>query len=91
MPQDETFPADWPSNSILLNLVLPRDKQAETACWGTDLCNLCYPVHAALILLVIFGTSEGVGDQGGATEDWGVGSSTDVELGELVKVDFDGI
>jgi hypothetical protein len=75
----------------LPTLMLSRNEEAQAAGRGADFGHLGYPADAALVLLVILSTSEGVGHARRATEDRGEGGGADVELSELVKLDIDGI
>lgn len=70
-------------------LILTGNEQAQAAGRGADLGDLGYPAHAALVLLVVLGAGEGVGDAGGAAEDRSEGGGTDVELGKLVEFNVD--
>ena len=79
------------SGAKLPTLMLSRNVQAQAAGWGTNLGHLGYPADAALVLLVVLSTSKGVSHARRATEDRGEGGGANVELGELVKVNIDGI
>lgn len=73
------------------NLILGRNEQAQATGWGANLGHLGYPADTALVLFVVLGTSEGVGHTRRAAEDGGEGGGADIELGELIELDIDGI
>lgn len=83
-----------PSNFVIcktINLILSGNEEAQATGRRANLGHLGYPADAALVLLVILGTSEGVGHARRATEDGSERGSADVELGELVELDIDRI
>lgn len=69
--------------------ILTGHEQTQTTGRSADLGDIGYPVHTALVLLVVLRASEGVGHERRATEDRSVRCGTDIELGEGVEVDFD--
>lgn len=78
-----------PSDFVMLQLILAGNEQTQAAGRSADLCDLGYPADGSLVLLVILGAREGVRRAGRAAVDRSVGRSADVELGELVELDFD--
>lgn len=53
-----------------------------------DLAHLAHGAHRALVLGLVLATVEGAGLEGAAAVDGRVGGGADVELGELVELDF---
>lgn len=69
--------------------ILTGHKQTQTTGRGANLCDIGYPVHTTLVLLVVLRASEGVRHERRAAENRSVRCGTDIELGEGVEVDFD--
>lgn len=65
------------------------NEQTQTAGWRTNLGDIGYTVNGTLVLLVVFGTSEGIRHVRRAAEDGSVRSGTNVEFGERIEVDLD--
>jgi hypothetical protein len=83
-----------PSNFVIcrtISLILSRDEEAQATGRRANLGHLGYPADAALVLLVVLGTSEGVRHTRRTTEDWREGGSADVKFGKLVEFDVDRI
>lgn len=70
----------------MLQLKLTGDEQAQTAGRRTNFRDLRYTVDTALVLGMIFGTSERIRHTRRAAVDGSEGSSTDFELGEGIEV-----
>ena len=70
----------------MLQLKLAGDEQTQATGRRTDLSDIRYPVDSALVLGVVLGAGERIRHTRGTIVDRGVGSSTDVELGEGVEV-----
>jgi len=70
-------------------LILIGNEQTQTAGWRTNLCDIGYTINGALVLLVVFGTSEGIRHARRAAEDGSVRGGANVEFGERIEVDLD--
>ncbi len=77
--------------SSTASLILCWDKETQATGRRADFGHVRYPAHAALVLLMVLGTSERIGHARRATEDGGEGGGADVELGKLVELDIDRI
>jgi hypothetical protein len=57
----------------------------------SNLADLAHPADGALVLAVVLGAVKGALLVRGAAVDWRETRCADLELGELVKLNFDGV